>query len=95
MTVFQTCGFVGPSIRQYRRPNGEAIALLVLAPSKTDRERVISYVGRIFHVIACIVRRLAAGRPPFRWQRDSIPTTACGVIQNHFSSNVISDGTEK
>jgi hypothetical protein len=29
------------SIRQYQRPNGEVIALLVVAPSKTDRERVI------------------------------------------------------
>jgi hypothetical protein len=29
------------SIRQYRRPNGEVVALLVVAPSKTDRERVI------------------------------------------------------
>lgn len=26
------------SIRQYQRPNGEVIALLVIAPSKTDRE---------------------------------------------------------
>lgn len=29
------------SIRQYQRPNGEVIALLVIAPSKTNRERVI------------------------------------------------------
>lgn len=29
------------SIRQYQRPNGEVIALLVVAPSKSDRERVI------------------------------------------------------
>lgn len=29
------------SIRQYVRPNGEVVALLVVAPSKTDRERVI------------------------------------------------------
>jgi hypothetical protein len=27
------------SIRQYQRPNGEVVALLVIAPSKTDRER--------------------------------------------------------
>jgi alkanesulfonate monooxygenase SsuD/methylene tetrahydromethanopterin reductase-like flavin-dependent oxidoreductase (luciferase family) len=29
------------SIRQYQRPNGEVIALLVIAPSKTNRERVM------------------------------------------------------
>jgi hypothetical protein len=29
------------SVRQYQRPNGEVVALLVIAPSKTDRERVI------------------------------------------------------
>jgi len=29
------------SIRQYQRPNGEVVALLVVAPSKSDRERVI------------------------------------------------------
>jgi hypothetical protein len=29
------------SVRNYKRPNGEVIALLVIAPSKTDRERVI------------------------------------------------------
>jgi hypothetical protein len=29
------------SIRQYQRPNGEVIALLVIAPSKTDRERIV------------------------------------------------------
>ena len=29
------------SVRQYTRPNGEIIALLVVEPSKTDRERII------------------------------------------------------
>ena len=27
------------SVRQYRRPNGEVVALLVVTPSKSDRER--------------------------------------------------------
>ena len=40
------------SIRQYVRPNGEVIALLVIAPSKTDRERVIPMTAELFHVIA-------------------------------------------
>ena len=50
------------SIRQYQRPNGEVIALLVIAPSKTDRERVIPVSAELFHVLACILRRLTAGR---------------------------------
>jgi site-specific recombinase XerD len=45
------------SIRQYQRPNGEVIALLVIAPSKTDRERVIPMSAELFHVIATIVLR--------------------------------------
>ncbi len=51
------------SIRQYQRSNGEVIALLVIAPSKTDRERVIPMSPELFHVIACIVRRLVRDRP--------------------------------
>ncbi|WP_406732183.1 tyrosine-type recombinase/integrase [Streptomyces sp. NBC_01794] len=50
------------SIRQYRRPNGEVVALLVIAPSKTDRERVIPVSAELFHIIACIIRRLAKNR---------------------------------
>jgi site-specific recombinase XerD len=45
------------SIRQYQRPNGEVVALLVIAPSKTDRERVIPMPAELFHVIAAIIRR--------------------------------------
>jgi site-specific recombinase XerC len=47
------------SIRQYQRPNGEVIALLVIAPSKTDRERVIPMSAELFAVIAAIIRRHA------------------------------------
>jgi hypothetical protein len=46
------------SVRQYQRPNGEVIALLIIAPSKTDRERVIPMSADLFHVIAAIIRRL-------------------------------------
>jgi len=45
------------SIRQYQRPGGEVIALLVVAPSKTDRERVIPMSAELFAVIAAIIRR--------------------------------------
>ena len=50
------------SIRQYARPNGEVVALLVVAPSKTDRERVIPMTAELFHVIATIIRRLTRDR---------------------------------
>lgn len=46
------------SVRQYQRPNGEVVALLVIAPSKSDRERVIPMSAELFHVIACIIRRI-------------------------------------
>jgi integrase len=45
------------SVRQYQRASGEVIALLVISPSKTDRERVIPMSVELFHVIACIIRR--------------------------------------
>ncbi|KOU64379.1 hypothetical protein ADK55_07625 [Streptomyces sp. WM4235] len=52
------------SIRQYQRPNGEVVALLVVAPSKSDRERVIPMSAELFHVVAQIVRRqMPDGRP--------------------------------
>jgi hypothetical protein len=45
------------SIRQYQRPRGEIIALLVIVPSKSDRERVIPMSAGLFSVIAAIIRR--------------------------------------
>ncbi len=51
------------SIRQYQRPGGEVVALLVIAPSKTDRERVIPMSGELFHVIAAVIRRHTRDRP--------------------------------
>lgn len=50
------------SIRQYARPNGEVVAMLVVAPSKTDRERVIPMTAELFHVVATIIRRLTRDR---------------------------------
>ncbi|WP_234431266.1 site-specific integrase [Streptomyces sp. NRRL F-5053] len=47
------------SIRQYERPNGEVIALLVVAPSKSERERVIPMSAELFHAVAQIIRRQA------------------------------------
>ncbi|MEU6192778.1 site-specific integrase [Streptomyces sp. NPDC047061] len=45
------------SVRQYQRPNGEVVALLVVSPSKSDRERVIPMSAELFHVTAQIIRR--------------------------------------
>ncbi|MGW1554141.1 tyrosine-type recombinase/integrase [Streptomyces sp. NPDC002346] len=60
----ELCELTHLSIRQYRRASGEVIALLVVAPSKTDRERVVPMSAELFHVIASIVRRhTRAGRP--------------------------------
>ncbi|WP_432741795.1 tyrosine-type recombinase/integrase [Streptomyces sp. JH002] len=62
--IEEMCELTHLSIRQYLRPNGEVIALLVIAPSKTDRERVIPMSAELFHVIASIIRRHArTGRP--------------------------------
>ncbi|MBF6102380.1 tyrosine-type recombinase/integrase [Nocardia cyriacigeorgica] len=55
--IEELCELTHLSIRQYRRQNGEVIALLVVAPSKADRERVIPMSAELFHVIAQVVRR--------------------------------------
>jgi site-specific recombinase XerD len=52
------------SIRQYRRPGGDVVALLVIAPSKTDRERVIPMSAELLAVLAAIIRRHPAATPP-------------------------------
>lgn len=45
------------SVRNYQRANGEVIALLVIAPSKSDRERVIPMSAELFHAVAQVIRR--------------------------------------
>ncbi len=45
------------SVRQYQRPNGEVVALLVVTPSKSDRERIIPLSAELFHVVAQVIRR--------------------------------------
>ncbi|MFI0156650.1 hypothetical protein [Streptomyces lydicus] len=62
--VEELCELTHLSIRQYRRPNDEVIALLVVAPSKSERERVIPMSADLFHAVAQIIRRLTPdGRP--------------------------------
>ncbi|MEU5216781.1 tyrosine-type recombinase/integrase [Streptomyces sp. NPDC020807] len=62
--IEELCELTHLSIRQYQRPNGEVIALLVIAPSKSERERVIPMSADLFHAIAQVIRRLTpAGRP--------------------------------
>ncbi|MDJ0372799.1 hypothetical protein QMK19_24860, partial [Streptomyces sp. H10-C2] len=50
------------SVRNYQRPSGEVVALLVITPSKSDRERVIPMSAELFHVIAQIIRRHISAR---------------------------------
>ncbi|ORM37234.1 MULTISPECIES: site-specific integrase [Williamsia] len=51
------------SVRQYTRPGGEVVALLVIAPSKGDRERVIPMSAELFHIVAAIIgRHTSSGR---------------------------------
>ncbi|XCM33472.1 hypothetical protein ABXI76_32905 [Streptomyces parvus] len=56
--VEELCELTHLSIRQNRRPNNEVIALLVIAPSKSKRERVIPMSADLFHAVAQIIRRL-------------------------------------
>ena len=58
LRVEELCELTHLSVRNYRRPNGEVVALLVVGPSKSDRERVIPMSGELFHVIAQVIRRL-------------------------------------
>lgn len=55
--IEEMCEVSHLSIRHYQRNNGEMVALLVISPSKTDRERVIPMSAELFHVIASIIRR--------------------------------------
>ena len=45
------------SVRQYRRPKGEVVALLVVTPSKSDRERVFPMSPELLRVIAQVICR--------------------------------------
>ncbi|MFE2560797.1 tyrosine-type recombinase/integrase [Streptomyces sp. NPDC059352] len=55
--IEEMCEISHLSIRHYQRNNGEMVALLVISPSKTDRERVIPMSAELFHVIASVIRR--------------------------------------
>jgi len=50
------------SIRHYRVPGGELVVLLQVAPSKTDRERVIPVCPELAHVLAMVVARARGTR---------------------------------
>jgi site-specific recombinase XerD len=55
--IEEMCEVSHLSIRHYQRNSGEMVALLVISPSKTDRERVIPMSAELFHVIASVIRR--------------------------------------
>lgn len=46
------------SIRRYTAPTGELTALLQIAPSKSDRERVLPVAPELASVLAAIIRRV-------------------------------------
>lgn len=46
------------SIRRYTTPTGELTALLQIAPSKSDRERVLPVAPELASVLAAIIRRV-------------------------------------
>jgi integrase len=50
------------SIRHYRMADGQLVVLLQIAPSKTDRERVLPVCPELAHALACIVARVRAGQ---------------------------------
>jgi integrase len=51
------------SIRHYRPAGGELVVLLQVAPSKTDRERVIPVCPELAHVLAMVVARARGHQP--------------------------------
>jgi Phage integrase family len=51
------------SIRHYRLAGGELVVLLQVAPSKTDRERVIPVCPELVHVLAMVVARARGHQP--------------------------------
>ena len=69
------------SIRPFRKPSGEVIPLLQIAPSKTDTERVLPASPELAHALARIVARQlsAAGVQPLPHQpnaSEARPATA-------------------
>lgn len=67
--VEELCELTHLSLRQYQRPSGEVVALLVIAPSKSDRERVIPMSTELFATLAAVVRRQLSDQdaiPPVR-----------------------------
>ncbi|MFE9857451.1 hypothetical protein [Streptomyces sp. NPDC005780] len=72
------------SVRSHQRPGGEVVGLLVITPSKSDRERVITMSAELFHVIARIIRRhiSAHGTAPICVRYVNSPRGGVGVYQH-------------
>jgi site-specific recombinase XerD len=83
------------SVRQYQRPNGEVVALLVISPSKSDRERVVPMSAELFHVIAQVIRRHTArhGTVPVCPRYDQHERTWCEPLPYLFQR--IQSGTPR
>jgi site-specific recombinase XerD len=76
------------SVRNYQRPNGEVVALLVITPSKSDRERVIPMSAELFHVIAQVIRRHIRdhGTVPVALRYDTHERTWCPPLPYLFQN---------
>jgi integrase len=67
------------SIRHHRTRDGQLVVLLQIAPSKTDRERVIPVCPELAHALARIVERIRGDQP-------TVPTIARWGIHEKVAS---------
>ncbi len=67
------------SIRHYRTRDGQLVVLLQIAPSKTDRERLLPVCPELAHALARIVERARGDQP-------TVPTIARWDIHDKLAS---------
>ena len=83
------------SVRQYQRPNGEVVALLVISPSKSDRERVVPMSAELFHVIAQVIRRHTARHGTVRSAPSTTSTSGPGASRFPYLFQRTQSGTPR
>lgn len=90
------------SIRPFRKPSGDVVPLLQVAPSKTEEERVLPVSPALAHVLSRVVQRHTArfGSIPVIARHDyferSYSPPLPYLFQHHYSTGrgqVFSDGT--
>ncbi len=77
------------SLRRYTTPTGELTALLQIAPSKSDRERVLPVAPELASVLAAIIRRVkdTGGTIPLVSRRDPTEHTWGPLLPHLFQPN--------